>query len=352
MKPSLLLFALWIGLMTSVVAQPAPTYAEKLGWPKGSKVIILHVDDAGMFYSANQGTLKAMEQGTASSCSIMMPCAWAASFTKYAINHPTLDVGIHLTLTSEWKDYRWEPLSGSKQVPGLTDPEGAMWPEVADVVQHASPDEVEREIRAQLDRALRMGLKPTHMDSHMGTLFASPGFLERYIKVGAEYRIPVMFPGGNNKLLIECQNYPIIKKLKAEGKWKEGMTLPTPAIVQQAKSVGETIWKAGLPVLDDLHTISGDWKPETGGEVTPEAWGKYKVQQFKDAFKRMEPGVTMFIVHCNDQNETFKYISSSGGTRYADMLSMMDPELKAYIKKEGIILTTWRELMERRSKVK
>lgn len=330
----------------------AQTYAEKLGWPKGSKVIILHVDDAGMFFSANQGTLKAMEQGTASSCSIMMPCALAASFTRYAINNPKLDVGIHLTLTSEWKDYRWSPLSGIKQVPGLVDKEGAFWPSVEEVVKNASPDEIEREIRAQVDRAITMGLKPTHLDSHMGTLFASPAFMERYIKVGAEYRIPVMFPGGNNKLLTECQNYPIIKKLKAEGKWKEGMALPTPAIVQQAKSVGEMVWKAGLPVLDDLHTISGEWKPEGVKDLTPEAWGKYKVQQFKDAFKRMEPGVTMFIVHCNDQNDNFKYISSTGGTRYADMLSMMDPDLKAYIQSEGIILTTWRELMQRRMQVK
>ena len=338
-------------LLRAAVAN-AQTYAEKLGFPKGKKVVILHVDDAGMFYSANQGTIKAMEQGTASSCSIMMPCAWAASYTKHAIANPKLDVGIHLTLTSEWKDYRWSPLSGAKQVPGLIDKEGAMWPSVEEVVKNASPDEIEREIRAQVDRAITMGLKPTHMDSHMGTLFASPAFMERYIKVGAEYRIPVMFPGGNNKLLIECQNYPIIKKLKAEGKWKEGMTLPVPAIVQQAKAVGETVWKAGLPVLDDLHTISGEWKPEGVSDLAPEAWGKFKVQQFKEAFKRMEPGVAMFIVHCNDQNETFKYISSTGGTRYADMLAMMDPELKAFMESEGIILTTWRELMQRRMQVK
>jgi chitin disaccharide deacetylase len=184
----------------------------------------------------------------------------------------------------------------------------------------------------------------------MGTLFASPGFMERYIKVGAEYKIPVMFPGGNNKLLIECQNYPLIKKLKAEGKWKEGMQLPVPEVVKQAKAVGEKVWQAGLPVLDDLHTISGEWRPEGSGEPAPQAWSKHKVEQFKDAFRRMEPGVAMFIVHCNDQNETFKYISASGGTRYADMLSMMDPELKAFIQSEGIILTTWRELMQRRQR--
>ena len=327
------------------------TYAEKLGWPKGAKVVIFHVDDAGMSYSSNQGAIKSVDNGIATSCSIMMPCPWAASFTRYALKNPKMDAGLHLTLTSEWKDYRWPPLGGIKHSEGLVDDEGCMWHEVEQVVSHASPDVVEQEIRAQLERALKMGLKPTHMDSHMGTLFAHVPFLERYIKVGVEYKIPVMFPGGNNKLLIECMNNPLLKKLKAEGKWKEGMELPVPAVIKDAKSVGEKIWNAGLPVLDDLHTISGDWKPE-GANVTPEAWGKYKATKFKETLTKMQPGVAMMIVHSSDITDAFKYVSGSGGSRYADMLSMLDPDLKAFIKSEGIILTTWGEMMERRKKAK
>lgn len=326
------------------------TYAEKLGFPKGKKVVIFHVDDCGMSYSSNQGAIKSIEQGVATSCSIMMPCPWASSFINYIQkNLPDLDAGLHLTLTSEWKDYRWTPLSGFMNVPGLCDREGCMWHTVEQVVSNASADEVEKEIRAQLQRALKMGLKPTHMDSHMGTLFANQAFLERYIKVGIENKIPVMFPGGNNKLLIESMNNPVIKQLKAQGKWKEGMVLPVPDVVKQSKSVGEMIWNAGLPVLDDLHTISGDWKPE--GNTTSADWGKYKAQKFKETLNNMQPGVAMLIVHSSDITDAFKYISGSGGSRYADMLSMMDPDLKAYIKSEGIILTTFRELMERRKKL-
>ncbi|NBA84951.1 ChbG/HpnK family deacetylase [Emticicia sp. CRIBPO] len=326
------------------------TYAEKLGFPKGKKVVIFHVDDCGMSYSSNQGAIKSIEQGVATSCSIMMPCPWASSFINYIQKKlPDLDAGLHLTLTSEWKDYRWTPLSGFMNVPGLCDKEGCMWHTVEQVVSNASADEVEKEIRAQLQRALKMGLQPTHMDSHMGTLFANQAFLERYIKVGIEHKIPVMFPGGNNKLLIESMNNPIIKQMKAQGKWKEGTVLPEPDVVKQSKSVGEMIWKAGLPVLDDLHTISGDWKPE--GATTPEAWGKYKARKFKETLNNMQPGVAMMIVHSSDITDAFKYISGSGGSRYADMLSMMDPDLKAYIKSEGIILTTFKELMERRKKL-
>ncbi|TLV00516.1 polysaccharide deacetylase family protein [Dyadobacter luticola] len=353
MKRLMLLLAINILFlaMNQTQAQTAETYAEKLGWPKGAKVVIFHVDDAGMSYSSNEGVKKSIQNGIATSCSIMMPCPWAASFAKFAIANPNMDAGLHLTLTSEWQDYRWPPLTGIPHAPGLTDNEGAMWHEVEQVIKNASPDEVEAEIRAQLDRALKLGLKPTHMDSHMGTLFAHIPYLERYIKVGAEHQIPVMFPGGNNKLLIESLNNPVIKKLKSEGKWKEGMKLPNPEITKQTGPVGQKIWAAGLPVLDDLHTISGDWKPE-GNNITPEQWGKYKAQKIKETLTNMQPGVAMIIVHSSDITEEFKYISASGGSRHADMLSMMDKDLKEFIKSQGIIQTTWKEMMERRKKVK
>jgi predicted glycoside hydrolase/deacetylase ChbG (UPF0249 family) len=343
------LIFLFICIYTHVSAQS--TYAEKLGFPKGKKVVIFHVDDCGMSYSSNQGAIKSIEDGIATSCSIMMPCPWAPSFIKYIQNSKVdYDAGLHLTLTSEWKDYRWTPLAGAAQVPGLCDKEGCMWHTVEQVVKNASPDEVEKEIRAQLKRALDMGYTPTHMDSHMGTLFAHGPFLERYIKVGIEHQIPVMFPGGNNKLIIQCLQSDMIKELKAQGKWKEGTVLPVPDIVKEAGPIGQQIWAAGLPVLDDLHTISGDWAPEDKSD--PVKWGNYKARQFIKALDDMEPGVAMFIVHSSDITDTFQYISGSGGSRRGDMYAMMDKELKDYIEKNGIILTTFRELMNRRKNIK
>ncbi|CAG4988880.1 Chitooligosaccharide deacetylase [Dyadobacter sp. CECT 9275] len=349
--PRWLCYVLMIVYSQSTIAQTKNTYAEKLGWPKGTKVVIFHVDDAGMSYSSNRGAIRSIEEGVATSVSIMMPCSWAASFGKYVLKNPSVDAGLHLTLTSEWQDYRWPPLNGISHSPGLVDNDGCMWHTVEQVVKNANPDMVEQEIRAQVERALKMGLKPTHLDSHMGTLFAHVPFLERYIKIGIEYKIPVMFPGGNNTLLKDCLQYPMIKKLKAEGKWQEGMKLPDLDLLKQSTSVGEMIWKAGLPVLDDLHTMSGDWRPE-GSNVPAADWGKYKAKKWMEALEKMQPGVAMLIVHSSDITEEFKYISGSGGSRYADMLSMMDPDLKAYIKSNGIVLTTWKELMERRQKIK
>lgn len=326
---SFLLLALQVQILA---AQTETTYAEKLGYPKGAKIIILHIDDMGMSYDSNIGGIEAMTKGVANSCSVMMPCPWVPGFVHYMKAHPGLDAGLHLTLTSEWKDYRWGPLSGKPQTPGLTDAEGAMWRGVADVVKHASADEVETEIRAQVDRAKTMGFEPTHLDSHMGTLFATPAFIERYIKVGIEYQIPVMFPGGHNTL--------IAQELKN-----------TSADMQMARAVGKKLWDAGLPVLDDLYNDSYSWKPTPGIYASDKKLQTYKTGKYIEVLKSLQPGITMIIMHCTNTTEVFEHISDSGPTRRGDYLAMIDPALKKFIEKEGIILTTWREMMERRNKI-
>lgn len=338
-------------LLASSTETEAQTYAEKLGWEAGQKLLIMHVDDAGMSYDSNQGAIQAMEKGIANSVSIMMPCPWAASFVKYVKENPDMDAGLHLTLTSEWKDYRWHPLSGIPTVPGLVDQEGAMWHTVEQVATHASPDEVEQEIRQQVERALALGYQPTHLDSHMGTLFATDDFIQRYIKVGVDYDIPVMLPGGHNTLLKQGYREQGIRRLKEAGKYEEGMEVPLPEAVGKAGAVGEMVWKAGLPVLDDLHTISGDWSLADDVERNEQNIHELKVQKFKELFENMQPGVTMVIVHCTDPTEGFPKISGSGLSRKGDLLAMMDPRLKQYLKDNNIQLTTWRELKARRDRL-
>ena len=119
-------------------AAPVPTYAERLGWPRGARVVIFHVDDAGMSPDSNQGTKEALEKGIATSTSIMFPCPWVGPCAEYLRQHPETDAGIHLTLTSEWRSYRWGPVAGKRAVPGLVDTEGCLWPSVAEVVGHGT----------------------------------------------------------------------------------------------------------------------------------------------------------------------------------------------------------------------
>jgi chitin disaccharide deacetylase len=312
--------------------QAQETYAEKLGFPKGSKVLILHVDDVGMSWDSNTGAINATEKGIATSMSIMMPCPWVPGFFHYMETHKNVDAGLHLTLTSEWRDYRWAPLSGVKATPGLVDKEGAMWSTVEDVVKNATADEVEAEIRAQVERSLKLGWTPTHLDSHMGTLFAKPEFLQRYIKVGIEYKIPVMFFGGHSTLILE--------QLKLGETEAAGF-----------RQVGTMLWGAGLPVLDDLHNFSYEFNYPKD-KVSDQELQKFATSKYIETLKKVKPGLTMVIMHCTKPSEVFPYITDSGNIRKGDLLAMMDPELKKFVEKEGFILTTWREVMARRQKVK
>jgi predicted glycoside hydrolase/deacetylase ChbG (UPF0249 family) len=323
-------YSICIILFLSVVSGKAQqTYAEKLGYPKDAKVLILHVDDVGMSWDSNEGAKKAIEKGVATSWSVMMPCPWVPDVLHYLKLHPETDAGLHLTLTSEWKEYRWGPLSGKPSTPGLVDNEGALWPSVADVVTHASADEVETEIRAQLQRAKDSGFAPTHLDSHMGTLFATPQFMERYVKVGIENKIPVMFPGGHNTMIARQQN-------------------ASPELLKQLQQTGQMIWNAGLPVLDDLHNVSYGFNYPKG-KLSPEEHQKFATGKYIETIRELKPGLTMVIMHCTSPTEVFGKISESGRTREGDLLAMTDPKFKQFLTDERIILTTWREVMKRRS---
>lgn len=170
--------------------QAGERWSEKLGFPHGQKVLLLHMDDAGMCPEANGAVKRYITSGDLMSAAVMMPCPEAVSLIDWVKNYPKADIGVHLTLTSEWKNYRWGPLSDKTKVPGLIDPEGKFWHEVPQVVMNASPAEVDTEIRAQIDKMLSLGLKPSHIDTHMGTLYGSAEYVKVFIKVAEEYRIP------------------------------------------------------------------------------------------------------------------------------------------------------------------
>ncbi len=308
------------------------TYAERLGFPKNARVIILHMDDAGMSLSSDRGIEKVFEKGVANSTSVMMPCPWVPQIVRYIKDHPGIDAGLHLTLNAEWKDYRWVPLAGAASVPGLTDSTGCLWPGVPDVVKHASAEEVDKEIRAQLSRAERMGFYPTHLDSHMGTLFASPAFLQKYIGLGIEKQIPVMFPGGHATYIGKEMN------LSAEQ-------------IHYFQNMGKTIWNAGLPLLDDLLNSSYDWNPPSNIK-SDAGLTKWRVDLYEKAMLQLKPGITMVIMHCTEPSDIFSEITDSGEKRKADMLAMLDPGFKKFLNDHGFVLTTWRELMERRKRMK
>ncbi len=176
-------------------AEPLPSLAERLGYDADAKLLIIHADDIGVAHSVNEASLEAFEAGLVNSGSIMVPCPWFPEIAAYARDHPDHDLGLHLTLTSEWKHYRWGGVLPANQVPTLLDSLGFFHMTTEAAARHMDPREAEAEIRAQVERALAFGLQPTHLDAHMGTLFQTPDLFEAYLRVGRHYNIPVLIPG-------------------------------------------------------------------------------------------------------------------------------------------------------------
>ena len=185
-----LLVALGVGFSSSLSAHEH-TIQERLGYPPDAKLLIIHGDDLGMAHSKNIATFHAMEQGVMTSASVMMPTPWVAEVVEYAEAHPEADIGVHLTLTSEWKHYKFGPLSGKDRVPSLVTASGVFHDNVPDYAVAADLAEIETETRRQIDHALELGIDVTHLDGHMGVMLARDDIKSLYLKLGADYGLPL-----------------------------------------------------------------------------------------------------------------------------------------------------------------
>src|SRR6185503_13450399 len=192
MKNAFMIF--FAALLSASVHSQQKTLAERLGYPKDAKLVIIHSDDLGVSHSENAASTAAMEKGSVSSASIMVPCPWFPEIAAYAQSNPAADLGLHLTLTSEWKYYKWGPVTAKEKVPGLVNANGFLYSDVDSVLQNATTAEVEQEIRNQVLRAKQFGMDPTHLDAHMGTALSNDDFFKAYLKVGREFKIPVFVP--------------------------------------------------------------------------------------------------------------------------------------------------------------
>jgi hypothetical protein len=175
-------------------AQGQKTLAEKLGFEPDAKLLIVHADDIGLARSVNVASARAFESGGITSGSVMVPSPWFPDFAAYYREHQPLDVGIHITLTAEWNYYKWGGVSPAGEIPSLLDDYGHFYPTVEAVAQHAVPGEVEKEVRAQIERALALGIRPTHLDTHMGCMLVIPALVQVYLKLGKEYDLPLLIP--------------------------------------------------------------------------------------------------------------------------------------------------------------
>lgn len=274
------------------------------------KRLIIHADDAGMSHSVNLATIDALEKGIVTSASVMVPCPWFKEFALYAKEHPQYCYGIHLTLNSEWDNYRWGSVAGNARVPSLVDSEGYLWDGNDQVRQHVRADEVRIELKAQIDRAIEFGMPLSHLDTHMGSVMTRPDLVEVYVKLGLEYKLPILF----------------FSKLSPEAA-KE-----YPAIAARQEWAATELKAAGLPMLDNLLQFYG-------GEIPAK-----RLETYQQAIQKLPGGVTALLIHCGIDNEELKGITSSSARRDQDYRIFTDTATRNLIGESGIELINWKQL--------
>jgi chitin disaccharide deacetylase len=300
MRPSTIIFAI-LALVSHAPAQNK-SLAERLGYPADSKLLIIHADDLAVAHSEDAASFDALDKRAASSASIMIPCPWLTEVADYAMAHPDADLGLHLTLTSEWQVYRWGPVSPRDQVPSLFGPSGYLWPETGPAVEHIKADEAEREIRAQVERAEAMGIHPTHLDSHMAVLFARPDLFAAYVKVAHEYRLPF--------LAMRDANAP-------------------PAL---------------RAVLSDKDIVP-DAIVMANPKIAASEWTNF----YATAIQNLKPGFTEIIVHLGHDDAELRAVTLNhpdygAAWRQRDYDVITSPEFKRQLDQHHVILIHWSEI--------
>ena len=297
----------WMGLALLVAMSPtiagSQTLAEKLGYPKDAKLLIIHADDIAETHAVNVATFQALESGAVNSASIMVACPWFPEAADYAKSHPDVDFGLHLTLTSERVYYRWGPVAGPDKVPSLVDSNGYLH---HDWDQHPriDPRDVETELRAQIERALAMGVRPTHFDSHQYRLIENgKEIFQVFVRLGHEYNVPVF----------------VARDWLAEHPYLEASLGPRDV------------------VLDHTVTISPD--------VPAEKWADF----YRDALRNLQPGVTEFVIHVGLADEELRAATRERATwgaawRQRDFDFFMSKESRSLLEQQHVKLITWREL--------
>ncbi len=295
-------------------AEQNTTSAERLGFPKGKKILLLHIDDAGMCPEANAATQHYIGNGFLHSAAVMMPCPSAEAMIAWTRSHRGEDIGLHLTLTSEWSEYRWGPVSNPALIPGLVDPFGKFWHEVPDVAMHASAKEVETEIRAQIEKSISLGYRPSHIDTHMGTLYGTPEYVKVFLQVAEEYHIPANV-----------------------------IDLTYPEVAEKFKAMG-------YPVNDAVVKLVACYTMPRLDNFTSVQEGKTYDEKRSNFFKLVEslnPGLTEIIFHPSVPTENMKSITGTWQQRAWEAELFSDPVVIQYLRDKGIIITNWKEIMAR-----
>ena len=270
--------------------------------------LVINCDDYGSCFSANEGVQRALTQGVATSATLMVPCPWGYDGALRAKEHPEWAVGVHLTLTCEWARYRWRPLLSRERVPGLYDPAGFMWARTADVHSHATAEEAHAECVAQVEQAIGWGLRPSHLDSHMGASQTHPAFYEAYLAVAKRFGLPVRMAGPGD----------LAAAVERGQAWA--------AQARQAAA------DRGIRFTDDL--VLGGRRPDEDART-----------HFLRVLRDLPPGSSEVLFHPAVASDELRAMTGHAAERAADLhLLTEDAEVRRTIQEQGIRLISYRDI--------
>ncbi|MFZ2098605.1 MAG: polysaccharide deacetylase family protein [Anaerolineales bacterium] len=289
--------------------RPNPLLKE-LGYSNEDRLVIIHTDDIGMCHASLQAYSELVNYGLISSGATMVPCSWFPHVAWFCRQNRNTDMGVHLTLTSEWDNYRWSPISTSQVESGMIDNEGYFYRSAEEAQIYGNADAVQIELQAQLIRALNAGIEVTHLDTHMNTV-AHPKFVNAYIQLGLKYKLPFLFPrqdeAGFIKLGIDTETAQLAAKLVV------------------------SLEELGMPLVDHASGLDLD-KPLN------------RLEQAKQALGELQPGITHFIIHPSLETPELKAITPDWQSRVADYQIFMDDKLRQHINDLGVQIIGYKTL--------
>jgi chitin disaccharide deacetylase len=282
------------------------------GLPADARAAILHVDDVGMCHGANVAYLELFRTGAVDSGSVMVPCPWFAEIAAEAQRDRALDLGVHLTLTSEWEGYRWRAISTINPASGLLDDDGFLPRNCSKLRARLVLEAAELEMRTQIDRALGAGIDATHLDAHMGAALI-PELLPVTLKLGREYRLPVVLPR-------DLYSYIGVLKL--------GAIDPEP----YAQAVAE-LAKEGLPMVDHFR-------------MTPGVPSEQSESAYRDLLTSLPPGITFVSLHCNAPGDIETIVPPRASWRTDEYRLFASGKTRVWMNEAGIRPLSYRRIRD------
>ncbi len=291
----------------------------KLDYPDDARLAILHTDDVGMCGASFAAFADLLDAGIISSASTMVPCPWFPAVADFCCKHgDAVDVGVHITLTSEWSGYRWSPLSTLDPTTGLVDAEGYLPLTREELVQKAQPDAVRCEMSAQVARALSAGIDVTHIDTHMGTAFHTE-WVQVYIDAALQHGLPLMLPRLDMETALQR---PDLQEMGVSADDLARLLMGLKALEAR-----------GVPLLDGIFQFPLD-RP------------KGRLDLLRQVFYNLPPGITHVINHAAQDTPELRAITLDWRGRVADYQCFTSLAARDIIKESGVQLIGYRALRD------